>query len=464
MPQPTRAPDGVAHAQNVCPLCRSAALVFEASGATCRVCGAVLAFDAPSKRARLTHIPELYRDVAPALRGKWMSRSEMFAVVDATYADEDEQAAPEAGADADAASHDDAYADGEYDPGDGDAGMDAAARADRWRRLLPLGALVTLLMTACLCSGVLTLGTGVVVATRREAKPTMDVRALALAATQTALTATLSALNAAPPVSLTVPAPAPMPDETIVTVTETPITQAVTEPSPTPAPTETAAPVAPTPVPTQNPLDSPLPIPEAPQSTATVPPTFTPAGAPGVVLTATPTPTTVPAGAAATPTPTLPNAALQATPSPTATATRTVTPSITPSPTATYQPGGSVLSGPLAIQTVRYLGTGPQYDEYVEIVNTSDQQVSLSGLELRYSIKGKAPNDPPDPFEFPNGAVILGRGVCRVYTFSPPPATGACENFTWNWAAGNLWPDRVNEGTTVRLFNDKDQELARFTY
>jgi hypothetical protein len=496
MPQPTRAPGGNTQAQNICPLCRSAALEFDAGSAICAECGATLAFDPATRRAKLTHIPEIYHEVTPALRGKWMSRAEMFAIVDAAYEQEEGEGGEE-GAEAlevptvpkvlkepkgpDASDVVDAYDDDDDDDDDEiqDDDQTEVSGSERWRRLLPVTALSALLVFACLCTGLLTLGAGAVAITRRDVTPTTDVQALALAATQTALTATLSALNTAPPISVTVPVSSPVDATTVepptLTVQAPDPGAAPVQPAPpaqdTPVP-PTPVPAVPTPVPTPNPLDSSLPTPNPPTptlppaSTATVPATFTPAGAPGAVLTSTSTPTPV-AGGTSTVTPSLqatPTLVVQGTIAPTATGTRTPTPSITPTPTATYAPGGFVLAGPLSVQTVRYQGTGQQFDEYVEIVNNSDQQVSLSGLELRYTIKGKAPNDPPEPFEFPNGAVILGRGVCRIYTFSPPAATGACENFNWNWANGNLWPDRVNDGTTVRLFNDRDQELARFTY
>jgi hypothetical protein len=126
-------------------------------------------------------------------------------------------------------------------------------------------------------------------------------------------------------------------------------------------------------------------------------------------------------------------------------------------------PGGTIFFGPLRITRVVYVGTAPsQFDEFVEIENIGGAQVSLDGLELRYIIPGRSPNEPPGGFVFVNGDVILANQKCHVYTNGRPLSEPCAQD--WGYGNGNLWPDTPGRGITVQLLDVNDREMARFTY
>ena len=153
----------------------------------------------------------------------------------------------------------------------------------------------------------------------------------------------------------------------------------------------------------------------------------------------------------------------ESTPIPTQTFTPTPIRTATLSPTPTYVPGGTIFFGPLRITQVVYVGaTSGQFDEFVEIENVGGAQFSLTGIEVRYIIPGRSPIEPPGPFEFPNGEVILANQKCRVYTNGKPLGEPCAQD--WGHTAGNLWPDTPGRGITVQLLDPDNREMARFTY
>lgn len=418
--------------QSTCPLCREAALQRKGAAAVCGACNCALEFDGNGGQARIVRFPRAYAELGPALGGRWMTRGEMFAAVDAELAAIDDDAVD--------------YAASEDHSGDYSEDFAPASRAS----LLPITAVTSLLVLGCMCMAALAFGATVL--SLLPGKP--DAAAVVSARTPQAFA------DAVPPgvaVTTTAVVPPTAPPPTAPTIaSETPLPQApgpIASPllPPTVPPTQ-APPAEPTlapPPPTQPPQPT---LPPAVAPTVALPPTFTP------VLPLTPT-----------------NAAVQTvTPTPLPTATRTPTPTVpllptpgppqpTITPTPTYVPGGTIFFGPLRITRVVFVGAAPsQFDEYVEIENIGGAQYSLTGLELRYIIPGRSPIEAPGPFEFPNDATILANQKCRIFTNVTPP--GEPCGHDWKYANGNLWPDTPGRGITVQLLDVDNREMARFTY
>ncbi len=445
--------------QTVCPLCRADTFALKGALGRCRTCGCEVEIDGKATLARFVHLPADYEHLSAELKGRWLTRSAMFAKVDALLADDDaddEESANESRADADDAD-------------------DSFVNAGASPYVLPISFATGLLVLGCLCMAALSMGAAFwVLRPTPEAEPNALIAqavretlvAQTLSGTPAAgaalpdgqLTATLVVSNVQP--ELPVP-PTPElnqdPAQPVPPAPVLPATPALLESplSPTP-PQPPRAPATATPAP---PLAPPtLPVPPTPDLGARptpalpLPPTFTPPA----VLPTLPITSTLPSGPIFTPTPTQPT---QPTIGPTPTRTNTPLP-----PTPTLSPGGQLYFGTLRIMAINYLGSGDSV-EWVEIVNESPQLVNATGIELRWDIpaRGIALNQDPEAFEFPIGYVILGNATCRVYTIKQPPYAPCVHS--WGYGSGNLWPDEPNRGNTARLFDTlNNRELSRLTY
>jgi Lamin Tail Domain len=432
--------------QSTCPLCREAALQRKGTAAVCSACNCALEFDGNGGKARIVRFPRAYAGLGPILGGRWMTRGEMFAAVDAEL---------------EAIDQDDAdSADAEGRSGDR---LEDFAPASR-DALLPITALTSLLVLGCLCMAALAFGATVwsLLPGEPDATAVVSVRTpqTLAEAVQTGGGLTITADGQGVPAG-TAPADTPAAPQPTVPL-ETPLPQApgpIASPLQPPAAPPTQAPRA-EPTLAPQPPTQPAPQPAGPQTTqppaaaptVSLPPTFTP------VLLVTLTNANVQT-ATATLLPTVTR-----TPTPTAQLQPTVgTPVPTLTPTPTYVPGGTIFFGPLRITRVVYVGTAPsQFDEFVEIENIGGAQFPLAGIEVRYIIPGKSPIDAPGPFEFPNGEVILANQKCHLYTNGKPLGEPCAQD--WAHANGNLWPDTPGRGITVQLLDADNKEMARFTY
>ncbi len=443
----------------VCPLCRAHTFAVKGALGRCRTCGCEVELDGKGTLARFTHLPADYAQLSADLQGRWLSRSAMFAKVDELLADDDldeDEEALDADVDIDA-------------DGDDARGTSETPRASRY--VLPISFATGLLVLGCLCMAALSMGAAYwVLRPTPEAEPNaliaQAVRETLVAqiltgtlspATAMTATAVLTGVQPELPISLTPDLP-PKPAQPVPPAPELIATPALLESPLSPTPPQLAlAPPTLTPVPPLAPPTLPAP-PTAdtrarPTAALPLPPTFTPLPA---VLPTLPFTPTLPGGPSVTLTPTQPT---QPTIGPTPTRTFTPVP-----PTPTLSPGGQVYFGSLRITAINYLGAGEGV-EYVEIVNESPQQINATGIELRWDIpaRGNPLNQDPEPYEFPVGYVILGSATCKIYTLKQPPYTPCVHS--WGYGPANLWPDDVNRGNTVRLFDTiNNRELARYTY
>jgi hypothetical protein len=217
-----------------------------------------------------------------------------------------------------------------------------------------------------------------------------------------------SLAEASSPLATQIPTPASSP-------TSTPQPTASPVPTPSPIPTPTATP-KPTPIPTSTPVP-----------TATPQPTPTPTLAP----TPTPTPTPLPA-----PTPV---------PTPQPTATRTPVPTPVPVP--------SVSGAGVIIECIFFDGAVPrtEADEYVQIVNTGNAVVALSGWKLVDTSDGSP------AFDF--SAYTIGPGDrIRVYTNEVHPEWGGLSF----GRSSSIWNN--SESDVAGLFNQQNQEVSTKSY
>ena len=425
--------------QLVCPLCRNETLLLEGVFAVCGHCACRIEIDPETRLSRLTHVPAAdAQTLEPVLRGKWLTRREMFDAVDAARAEP------------------------------GPAGPTQVS-------VLAIAAGLVLLLFLCLGAGTILTGfwvlsrdgapaaaTGVpvnasaaLVTQISPAAPGVPIAGGAITATS-AVTATseITVTNVASD-SIAPPSGAPGANASAGQPNAPPLPGAslAQGASPLPPPTlapSAAQPAAPTAVP---PTVAPPSV--VRQASATVPPTFTPVVPTPLLLTSTPTvaPTVPVQPTVATAPPTL-------SPTPPGTATPTV------APTAQLPAGASVFNGSLRIVDINFSGVSPdQSGEYVTIHNFGPTPVSLSGMELRYIIRGRTPSDHlgPDPFRFADGAVILINQICKIYT-QRAPVNADCGQPSWNLANGNFWPDVAGQGTAAQLFDANNIEQARFVY
>jgi hypothetical protein len=195
---------------------------------------------------------------------------------------------------------------------------------------------------------------------------------------------------------------------------------------------------------TQNPMSTPLPptvmfqsplaTPAEPGGQATsLPPTFTPLPVSQLTATATPEHTATPS-----------------TPTPTATAGVTGTLTATPTPTsnATY-------TGSVRITMVMYTGTASinMSDQYVEVVNVTNTQVSIGNWTITSSGNNKS-------FMFYNGLVLQAGQTCRVYGNSPPQTSGGCGALSFN-SSTPVWSTTKD---TARLFDQNGTLMSTYSY
>ncbi|MGQ9814756.1 MAG: lamin tail domain-containing protein [Candidatus Roseilinea sp.] len=152
-----------------------------------------------------------------------------------------------------------------------------------------------------------------------------------------------------------------------------------------------------------------------------------------------------------TPAPHLPTDA--AIPSP----AETPTPEATPPALTDIPPpemSGNIITGPIAITTIRYLGDPNinEADEFVEITNQSGGPIDLSNWTLRAVSTNRV-------YTFSNGMVMFTGDTCRVYTNSPV-AFGTCGTLTFG-ADAPVWS---NSGDVAELRDGNGVLVSRWVY
>jgi hypothetical protein len=416
---------------NTCPLCRKETLDISGDVWQCASCGCQIEFDTASRRARMVVAPENYREIARPLRGKWVTRREMF-----------EQTSPI------------------EEEADDEEGVEIEDEDASSSKVMPLTILSGALLLGCFALACLAVIVAFLPRMIESAAQPTDTTKVTLLGTQTPITPTTpieTVQPTAPVLPGVIDSPIPSPEvRPTLTKQADPLLTPQPPPPTTVLPTVPPKPNLPQDTPTvANQSQSPLP-------TATRPPTFTPPPLP--TATATPTPTTVVTAtviaSTSTPTPTqIATATVLATVPPGA---ATATP--TPTPTFTPTPGGTLFAGTIRINAIRYQGTPPEeYDEYIEIQNVGTTQVSLNGWELRVCLPNCVGSNLPEPFDFDPSNVIAANQICRIYT-NKPVASDNCGFRSFLYSAGNLWPNTTNKGFGTSLRDPNDAEMARLTY
>lgn len=152
-----------------------------------------------------------------------------------------------------------------------------------------------------------------------------------------------------------------------------------------------------------------------------------------------------------TPAPPLPSDA--AIPSP----AETPTPEATPPALTDIPPpemSGNIITGPIAITTIRYLGDPNinEADEFVEITNQSGGPIDLSNWTLRAVSTNRV-------YTFSNGMIMFPGDTCRVYT-SSPVAFGTCGTLMFG-ADAPVWS---NSGDVAELRDGNGVLVSRWVY
>lgn len=370
---------------DTCPLCGTRGLAWAELICTCGSCGSVFEINATTRRCRYLAVSPSYASISAPLQTQWLTRREVIDLADSAT-----------------------------------AAVTVIARAQPHGLTLVWGVLIgalAVIPVLCACMSALLLSPGIqntrnMIALART--PAAQVKAPEMVSgSQTLENPSLGFSE------LVSPLPTPTESGQTEVLPEEPPTEATLSPEDAIA-TEYARAVQQTAQPPQadQPPQAEAPPTAPPQSTAaravtavviatvTQPPTFTPNPSITPPVT-TPSPE---------PSPTVNGAA---TPEPSATPTVTPDVTVVPSPTPT-------VTEIVVVSTVMYTGTpGLNYsDQWVEVVNRTQQQVSVGNWILRSQSTGRA-------FLFPAGLIMQPGQTCRVYGNSPPP-DAACGPLSFN--------------------------------
>ena len=398
---------------------------------TCGHCGSQFVYDPVTRRSRYVYVASDFEAAADRLIGRPLTRRETFEAIDAA--------------------------------GLGLRGRPALPASFFW---LILVAMIGVIAITCACSSALALGPSMA-QTRRQIAA---LNAGALTVSPAAATGADGSGRAGDAIALTEAAEAPpggetgQPEMPAQAVGQIDPLQSPLQP---PAVDQTTSPsgdviLATAIVPEQQ---SELPLPPTPVAAA---PTYTPPPA-EAISTPTLPPTFTPAPAVQAPTATIsltPSPGVLSSATPTATLSPVVTPSVTPTtptlPIATITPtltptetgSSNIVTGPIVISTVVYLGSGMnnEADEYVEIDNRSGTNISMSNWTLRSAATKLV-------YAFPNGFVMLPDLVCRVYTNNAVPF-GRCEPLLF----GSFIPVWDNNGDVAELRDASGALISRYAY
>lgn len=364
---------------DTCPLCRTRSLAWADLVCTCGSCGSVFEIDESTRRCRYLAVSPAYTSFGALLLSQWLTRREVFDAVSSSAAAESRSTPPR------------------------QPGLTLV-----WGVLI--GALVVIPIL-CACLSALLLSPGI--------QNTRSI--IALARTPAALAKSPEMISGTQELSnpvldfseLVSPLPTP---------TDAPQTEVMPEEPPADATlgaedaiaTEFARSIQQT----EQPPQSEEPPTAQPQNTAV------PAVTVIILATATQPPTFTP-NPSSTPQVTTPSPQPSPTVNGAATAEPSATPSVTPGVTVVPSPTPTVTEV-VVVTTVMYTGTpGLNYsDQYAEVVNRTQQQVSVGNWILRSQSTGRA-------FLFPAGLVMQPGQTCRIYGNSPPP-DAACGPLSFN--------------------------------